>query len=839
MARESQTSVRQVDKRRILAFGVVMLLIMLIASAVSGYLFLTLQKNEEDRLASTIGTILGESIARISFSGKYHSRLLLEEMQKKLPELAYISVETLDGRVEAHTESARNDRLIQQEELELSRKVLESGRTILTEKNIAGLAIKEVLLPYYTGLKPEPSGVIRIGIKVGVARDNQQRNLVLHLFMILILTVSAVWIMEILSRHFSKRLALSELALRESNELFTLFMKHSPFYTFIKEVTPTESRVLQASENFHQMIGISGAAMVGKTMEELFPADLATKITADDWAVVSKGEVLRLEEDFNNRNYSSIKFPINKGEKTLLAGYTIDITERKRAEEELRESKNLITSVIENIPLMIFLKESKDLRFVLFNHAGEELLGYDRKSLLGKNNLDLFPPEQAVHFMAKDREVLDGEIGILDIPEEAILTAKKGTRLLHTKKICLKSPDGTVKYLLGISEDITERKKHEKEILKIEKLESLGILAGGIAHDFNNILTGIVGNLSFAQVFLDITHKSYKPIAEAIKAAARAGDLAHQLLTFARGGEPVKKLLSVQRIVNENVFLALHGSNIIGTVNIPDSIHAVEADEGQMSQVLHNITINATQAMSSGGTLTVTAKNVALADNNEFSLSPGPYICLTISDQGCGMSSDILEKIFDPYFTTKSAGTGLGLASTHSIISRHGGYIGASSVIGEGTTFTIYLPSIGEIFSQYQTDSTRQIASDNQGGTILVMDDDEMIRNIASTILTHLGYEVTTCAGGDEAVELYNNSIESGTPFLAVIMDLTIPGGLGGKEAAEQILSVFPTACLIVSSGYSNDPIMSNYQEYGFNGAIAKPYNIHEVETVLNSLLTH
>ncbi|RPH39569.1 MAG: response regulator [Desulfobulbaceae bacterium] len=398
--------------------------------------------------------------------------------------------------------------------------------------------------------------------------------------------------------------------------------------------------------------------------------------------------------------------------------------------------------------------------------------------------------------------------------------------------------NGNIAGIVTTCRDITERKEHEKEQLKNEKLGSLGILAGGIAHDFNNILTAIMGNISFAKVFLDSTHKSYTPLAEAEKASVRAGELAHQLLTFARGGEPIKKVVAPQHLVKEAISLVLRGSNVKAIVDIDDLIHAIEADEGQLSQVFNNIIINATQAMPGGGTLMVTAVNETLAENNALSLPPGTYIRLTFADQGCGISNDDLKRIFDPYFTTKSAGNGLGLASVHSIINRHGGHIGVSSEIGKGTTFKIFLPSLGDIYTKFQTGIATQATGAQKGGSILVMDDEEMIRDIASSILTHLGFKVTTCADGDEAVELYKNSIESGIPFLAVIMDLTIPGGLGGKEAAEKILTVSPKACLIASSGYSNDLIMSNHQEYGFSRAIAKPYNIHEVEQVLGSLLT-
>ena len=384
---------------------------------------------------------------------------------------------------------------------------------------------------------------------------------------------------------------------------------------------------------------------------------------------------------------------------------------------------------------------------------------------------------------------------------------------------------------------IEAKVQHEQERLKIDKLESLGILAGGIAHDFNNILTGIVGNISFAQVFLDPTHKSHKPLAAAEKATERAGELAHQLLTFARGGEPVKKVFSVQHLVNETVSLVLHGSNVKGTIDIPDSIHAIKADEGQISQVFNNIIINATQAMSGGGTLTVTAHNITLCDNATLSLPPGTYIRLTFVDNGCGIPDENLKRIFDPYFTTKSTGNGLGLASVHSIIIRHGGHIGVSSASKKGTTFTIHLPSIGETFSKYQTDSISQTTGNHAGGSILVMDDEEMIRDMTTQMLAYLGYQVTSCENGTEAISAYKTALQSGTPFSAVIMDLTIPGGMGGKETAEHIHAIDPKACLIVSSGYSNDPIMSDYGSYGFSAAVAKPYKISEFGQLLSSLL--
>lgn len=809
-----------------------MLLIMLTATSISGYLFLTLQKSEENRLANTIGIILDESINRISFSGKYHSRLLLEELQKKLPELAYISVETFDGVVVAHTDSTRNDKPVNEEESDLSRKTQTNNIPILTERIMEGMPVKEVLSPYHTELNDTPSGVVRIGIKVGETRSKQRIILFIHILMIFVLTVSAVWIMKILSRHFSKRLTESEQALRDSNELFTLFMRHSPFYAFIKDVTSTESRVLLASDNYQQMIGIPGRDMVGKTMKELFPADLAAKMSADDWAVVIRGEVFNVDENLNGRNYSSIKFPIVQGGKTLLAGYTIDITERKLAEEAIIRERALSDDIINSLPGIFYMFDDKG-KLVRWNKKFEEVTQYTPEELQKKSFSDFFSDEYKSYIASRIHHVfMEGETSA-----EASFRDKNGRQIPYFFTGRLATLDGK-RYPLGVGIDITGRKEHEREILKIEKLESVGILAGGIAHDFNNILTGIMGNLSLAQVFLDTSHKSYKPLAQAAKAAVRAEELAHQLLTFARGGQPIKKSIFLKQLVQETVSLVLHGSSMIGIIDIPDSIHAIEADEGQLSQVFHNLIINAMQAMPGGGSLTVTAQDVVLDTNNVFSLSSGAYVRLTFTDQGCGMSEDVLKRIFDPYYTTKVGGTGLGLASAHSIISKHGGHIGVRSVVGVGTTFTIHLPSVGKSYTN-RNDIAKPVESLQPGGSILVMDDEKMIQETAIVMLEHLGYQVTACADGIDAVMLYSKAKELGRTFSAVIMDLTIPGGMGGKETAKRILALDPQACLIVSSGYSNDPIMSNYSAYGFTGAVAKPYVVDELGQLLGSLLTH
>lgn len=393
--------------------------------------------------------------------------------------------------------------------------------------------------------------------------------------------------------------------------------------------------------------------------------------------------------------------------------------------------------------------------------------------------------------------------------------------------------------IVVIFTDITERELLRNELAKVQKLESIGMLAGGIAHDFNNILTGIMGNLSYAQILLDPGHPAQGLLSAAEQATTRAVELTGQLLTFARGGEPVKKAVSIGELINESMGLMLRGSKVRGEVDFAGDLWRVEADAGQLSQVFNNLIINAIQAMPEGGRLRVTAGNLRIDDTTTPALPQGNYVRIELEDSGQGMAPEILERIFDPYFTTKAQGAGLGLASAYSIINRHGGSINVTSSIGQGTRFTVILPATETL------PDTAEALKHGRGQTvpgdrrrILVMDDEPSIREIAASMLGFLGFEVDTCGDGTEAVAGYAQALASGRPYHAVIMDLTIPGGLGGKEAAQQILALDTQACLIVSSGYSHDPIMADYQNHGFRGVLSKPYRVGDMERVLTAVLS-
>lgn len=369
--------------------------------------------------------------------------------------------------------------------------------------------------------------------------------------------------------------------------------------------------------------------------------------------------------------------------------------------------------------------------------------------------------------------------------------------------------------------------KERANMLKMQKLESLGILAGGIAHDFNNLLSVILANLQLAEFKLAKGQDATKELKTMGKATLRAAKLTKQLLAFAKGGAPVKQIANLCEIIAETAEFAVKGTPAKIEYSLPPGLWAVEIDTGQISQVLHNLLLNACQAMPEGGIIKISACNEVLPPENEMMLKPGNYVRVAVEDEGVGIPEEILMKIFDPYFTTKEMGSGLGLASSYYIIKNHGGYIGVSSQVGSGSTFYFYLPASVE--KPKQETVTKNRLPEEKGKKILLMDDEPLLRNSVKEFLEDYGHEVAVAAEGKEAVSLYKKAKEMKAPFDVVIMDLTIPGGMGGKEAAQEILALDPKARIIVSSGYSNDPILAKHAEYGFCDVIAKPFSLEDL----------
>jgi nitrogen-specific signal transduction histidine kinase/CheY-like chemotaxis protein len=388
------------------------------------------------------------------------------------------------------------------------------------------------------------------------------------------------------------------------------------------------------------------------------------------------------------------------------------------------------------------------------------------------------------------------------------------------------------KIIQGIFRDISERLKLEDEIQKAQRLESAGVLAGGIAHDFNNLLTAVLGNISLAKIYAEPEGNVSVRLSESEKAIQRAKNLTLQLLTFAKGGVPITINVDLSDTIRESTEFVLRGTKLRCICEIPRKLWPVEADPGQINQVLHNLIINAYQVMPDGGECRVVAKNVAVDKADSIPLPAGKYIQISVHDKGPGIPKEHLPRIFDPFFTTKAAGSGLGLSTSYAIIKKHGGLLTVDTEMGTGTSFHVYLPASVKSLST-ETDNKEGEGVIKGEGWVLLMDDEEFIREIANELLSHLGYEVDLAVDGKEAIDLYRKSMESGKPYDVVIMDLTIPGGMGGMETIVELKKIDPDVKAIVSSGYANDPILADYKKYGFMGMVPKPYKIEELSKAL------
>ncbi len=399
---------------------------------------------------------------------------------------------------------------------------------------------------------------------------------------------------------------------------------------------------------------------------------------------------------------------------------------------------------------------------------------------------------------------------------------------------------GKVKVFINLHRARLECARMHEELLKTRNLESLGFLAGGIAHDFNNILAAIMGNVGLCLIKLDRDHEIYPLLAAVDKAAYRAKDLTQQLLTFAKGGDPIKKLASITEVITGSADFVLRGSAVSCHYDLPPDLWAVEIDQGQMGQVIQNVVINAIQAMPDGGRIEISCRNLANADGRESALPAQDWIRITIHDSGAGIPKAVAEKIFDPYFTTKDKGSGLGLAICHSIVKKHGGVISVASEPGQGATFTILLPAVvgQKAGSEGQAVVEQLLGIPRKNGRIMIMDDDDQVREMAAKMLTLFGYEVVQAKDGEEALLLYRHGRETGVPVDLVIMDLTIPGAMGGKETIPRLLAIDPAAKAIVSSGYANDPVMANYRDHGFRAVISKPFQIQALHNMIAQVLT-
>jgi len=501
---------------------------------------------------------------------------------------------------------------------------------------------------------------------------------------------------------------------------------------------------------------------------------------------------------------------------------------RWRAEGKLREQQIFTENIIESLDNGLVVIDT-NYRVITANSAYCRHFGLKPDEMIGRKCHEAVYGSELPCFRAgRDCPVQH----TLESGQPASLIrqnseAKTPSRVIEIKAFPLRDASDKIIAVIELTSDVTDKLKLEEHERNIEKLESLGILAGGIAHDFNNILTAILGNISLSRFQAHDPAKVAQRLEDAENAAARAKELTQQLLTFARGGEPVKKVIGVGSLLREAAGFATHGSAVKCNFDLPDDLWPVRADEGQLSQVFHNLVLNAVQAMPEGGTINIVANNAEPLPDGKRS------VAISVADSGTGIPKHLLQRIFDPYFTTKQQGSGLGLATSYSIVKKHGGDITVESTMGIGATFHVSLPA-AEQGEEIEPVVQPQLARGR--GRILVMDDEEIVLVVAKASLEELGYEVECVDDGAKAVELYQRRAAEGTPFAAVIMDLTIPGGIGGKEAIASLLLIDPKVKAIVSSGYASDPVMARYRDHGFSAVLSKPYRLQEMGEVLSGL---
>jgi PAS domain S-box-containing protein len=505
-----------------------------------------------------------------------------------------------------------------------------------------------------------------------------------------------------------------------------------------------------------------------------------------------------------------------------------DITAlKRRAEKRLASERELLKVTLNSLGEGVVATDRLD-RIILFNEAAASLTGYSLAEAAGKK----FPEILRIYDEQTSQSI---ETALsLDRPGRPILI----TRDLRETPVSInsspiKTPEGLTIGRVIVFSDITAKLKTEQELLRTQKLESLGILAGGIAHDFNNLLAAILANIQLAMVKLE-KNQDFKPcLLNTIETTRKASDLTKQLLTFSKGGAPVKKDASLIDLIQETTEFVLQGAVTKAEFDIPNNLWPVNADVGQISQVIHNLIINANQAMPKGGIIQVKAENITIEEKTH--LTPGKYVKITIADQGIGITKENLSKIFDPFFTTKKDGNGLGLATSYSIISRHNGYIEVESQDGAGAAFYIYLPAANP--APPLTELPPEDFRSGEGLNVLIMDDEKNILHAVGEMLRYYGYRIALAGDGSTAIEIYREALRTGTRFDVVVMDLTVPGGMGGQEAITHLRDLDPNIKAIVSSGYANDPIMADYKQYGFAGMVSKPYKIDELHEVLQRVI--
>jgi len=621
-------------------------------------------------------------------------------------------------------------------------------------------------------------------------------------------------------------------AARESEERFRVLARAS----FEAMVFSQEGIIKDCNEQLSKILGFSKEELINKPIRDLLPPEEIERVMNN----ISSGREVIIDHDVLCKDGSRRSLEAH-GTTTIYLGkeYRItaihDVTERKRMEEELREKERKYRSLFESAKDGIFIQD--ETGFTDCNQKGAEMYGLTKEEIIGRSPSDFAPKQQPDGRLSSEvagEKIRAALSGITQVFEWQPLRADGSpfnveitlSRLELGGKMCLQA----------IVRDISERKRFEQEHHQTQKLEAIGTLAGGIAHDFNNLLQGVFGYISLAKLRKDDREKSLAALDEAEKALHMSVRLTNQLLTFSKGGKPVKKIIDLLPVIENAAKFALSGSRTDCRIAVDDGLWQTDADEGQIGQVIQNIVLNADQAMPEGGRVEIAVRNVHIpVPDGPKDLEKGRYVEIAFRDTGVGIPEKYLGKIFDPYFTTKEKGSGLGLATSYSIIKNHSGMIDVKSEMGKGTTFIVYLPATAVVKREEQ--ARPAAAAPGRTGRVLIMDDEPVILDVAGELIRALGHSAEFSSQGQEAIAKYREAQRSGRPFDVVILDLTIRGGMGGVETLRILSEIDPGVKAVVSSGYSDDAAIAGYLERGFKAVLKKPYHVDDLRDVLNRLM--
>ena len=617
-------------------------------------------------------------------------------------------------------------------------------------------------------------------------------------------------------------------------------------------ITVDDSGVIRSmNPSAEKMFGCRDNEMIGHNLTRLVPkryeSERDSKPVVCNWTELmgrTGGSTLAL-----GRTRKHVTFPVEMSlsemiidQQRVYVAMVRDVTERKRFEQQIAAEKESLGVTLRAIGDGVITTDVNG-KVIMLNSEAEKLTGWSSKEGIGQPLKSVFDVTIDLAAQAKVQKSgyrSEAQSILLNLPENVTLTSRDGNeRVIEQVASPIRDNKNEVAGVVLVFRDITARQRAETERRKAETLEQLGLLAGGIAHDFNNLLTAIIGNISLASVLLPPNDEMAERLDDAKNASLRARDLAQQLLTFARGGTPIKKTASIGKLIQDTVSFSLRGSHNRSEFEFGVDLSSAEIDAGQISQVIANLVVNADQAMPNGGTLHVSSENFSYSATTTPAvpdLAAGDYVRIRIRDEGVGIPAKYMKRIFDPYFTTKPKGSGLGLATAYSIIKNHSGLMTVESEVHVGTTFTIYLPAA--LDQEMPVEAPRTFTPAMPGtGRVLVVDDEDAIRDLVEFTLTRLGYKVWQAATALEGVNIYREKFEAGERFDAVILDLTLPGGIGGKEALKKLIEIDPTVNAIVSSGYATDATMSRYQDFGFRGVIAKPYEAAELGKIVHDVI--